>query len=325
MDTSFLGFAVLLFLAIVLLIEGIYFYWNSRHGPLVKRMEERVRAMTSDGGGDGEPLSILKKRLLSDSPFLAKLLLHVPRVHQLDRLLQQSGLGWSVSRFAGYTVLCAGLGLAAGIVFHLPLLVVVVLGVAPGMLPALVLQRRRNKRLSMFEQQLPDAADLIGRALKAGHAFPSALGMAGQEMPEPLSSEFRLAFDEISYGVSMNDALLNIVNRVPIEDLRYFVIAVLIQRETGGNLAEILANISHIIRERLKLLAKVRVLSAEGRLSAWILALLPFVLLGVIMLLNPGFISLLWTDPMGMKCASVAVGLMFVGILWMRRIIRIRV
>jgi tight adherence protein B len=325
MDTSFLGFAVLLFLAIVLLIEGIYLYWNSRHGPHVKRMQQRVRAMSGGGGNGDEPLSILKKRLLSDSPFVTQLLTQVPRVHHLDRLLQQSGLGWSVARFIGYSLACACAGLVAGFVFHLPALIVAALVIVLALLPALIVKRKRSKRLSLFEQQLPDAADLIGRALRAGHAFPSALSMAGQEMPEPLRTEFRIAFDEISYGVSMNDALLNIVERVPLEDLRYFVIAVLIQRETGGNLAEILASISQIIRERLKLLGKVRVLSAEGRLSAWILALLPFALLGVIMLLNPDFISLLWTDPIGEKCAGVALGLMVFGILWMRRIVRIRV
>jgi tight adherence protein B len=325
MDTSFLGFAVLLFLAIVLLIEGIYLYWNSRHGPQVKRMEERVRALSAGGNVGGEQLSILKERLLSESPLLTRLLMQVPRVHQFDRVLQQSGVGWSVARFVGYTVICASAGIAVGFVFNLPALVVALLAVAPAMLPAFILKRKRAKRLSLIERQLPDASDLIARALLAGHSFPSALGMAGQEMPEPLRTEFRLAFDEINFGVSMNDALLNIVNRVPLEDLRYFVIAVLIQRETGGNLAEILGNISNIIRERLKLLGKVRVLSAEGRMSGWVLALLPFALFGVITLMSPDYASLLWTDPMGVKCSSFALVVMFFGILWMRKIVRIRV
>ena len=132
-------------------------------------------------------------------------------------------------------------------------------------------------------------------------------------------------FDEINYGVSMNDALLNMVSRVPVEDLRYFVIAVLIQREAGGNLAEILGSISSIIRERLKLLGKVRVLSAEGRLSAWVLAVLPFALLALLTALNPGYISVFWKDPAGVQLAGVAITMMLFGILWMRKVVRIHI
>jgi tight adherence protein B len=172
---------------------------------------------------------------------------------------------------------------------------------------------------------LPDAADLIGRALRAGHSFPAALGMVGQELPEPLGGEFALVFDEINYGVSMSDALLNMVSRVPVEDLRYFVIAVLIQREAGGNLAEILGSIASIIRERLKLLGKVRVLSAEGRLSAWVLGILPFAILGLLSVLNPDYIKVFWEDPAGPQIAGVAITMMLFGILWMRKVVRIRV
>ncbi|TKC92596.1 type II secretion system F family protein [Trinickia terrae] len=325
MDTSLIGFAVLLFLAIVLLIEGIYLYWNSHHGPAAKRMQERVLAMSAGGNVSSQQFSILKERLLSGSPLLTRILMRMPRVQQLDRLLQQSGLDWSVARFCGYTCACAVLGFASGVMLHLPFMFFALLTCAPALLPAWTLRRKRAKRLSLIERQLPDAADLIGRALRAGHSFPTALGMVGQEMPEPIANEFRIAFDEINYGVSMNDALLNIVTRVPIEDLRYFVIAVLIQREAGGNLAEILGNISEIIRERLKLFGKIRVLSAEGRLSAWILSLLPFVIVAIVSILNPGFIRLLWNDPIGQKCSSFALMLTISGIFWMRKLIRIRV
>jgi len=189
----------------------------------------------------------------------------------------------------------------------------------------MILRHNRSRRVLQLERQLPDAADLIARALRAGHSFPAALGMVGEELPEPLGGEFALVFDEINYGVSMNDALLNMVNRVPVDDLRYFVIAVLIQREAGGNLAEILGSISGIIRERLKLLGKVRVLSAEGRLSAWILAVLPFAILGALSVLNPGYISLFWKDPAGVQLAAVALTMMLFGIMWMRKIVRIHI
>jgi tight adherence protein B len=149
--------------------------------------------------------------------------------------------------------------------------------------------------------------------------------MVAEELPNPLGGEFRITFDEISYGVAMNDALKNMVTRVPVMDLRYFVIAVLIQREAGGNLSEILDNISQIIRERMKLLSKVKVLSAEGRLSAWILGVLPFALAGVIMLINPEFFMGLIQDSIGVKMICTSLVSMLLGIVWMRKIVRIHV
>ncbi|MFM0361592.1 type II secretion system F family protein [Paraburkholderia sediminicola] len=325
MNTSFIGFAVLAFLAIVLLIESIYLFWSSHHGPVVKRMDERIRALSAGGNVSEEQLSILKQRLLSESPLVTRLLMVLPRVHMLDRQLQQSGLTWSVALFVTYTLLCALTGLVIGFVLHTPWTVTFGLAGASALLPLMMLRRKRGKRVLRLERQLPDAADLIGRALRAGHSFPAALGMVGEELPDPLGGEFALVFDEINYGVSMNDALLNMVNRVPVDDLRYFVIAVLIQREAGGNLAEILGSISSIIRERLKLLGKVRVLSAEGRLSAWILAVLPFAVMGILSLLNPGYIKVFWSDPLGVRLAVAALTMMLFGILWMRKVIRIRV
>ena len=183
----------------------------------------------------------------------------------------------------------------------------------------------KRKRLTTFEQQLPDALDLMGRALRAGHAFSGAMKMVGDEMPEPVAGEFRTTFDELNYGISLQDALQNLATRVPSDDLRYFVIAVLIQRETGGNLTELLDNISALIRARLKLMGTIRVLSAEGRLSATILCILPFVVAVVIYLLNPKFIATLWTDPFGVRLlVAGAIGLV-IGIIWTQRIIRIRV
>jgi tight adherence protein B len=262
---------------------------------------------------------------LSDSPLITRLLMVLPRVHQLDRQLQQSGLTWSVARFVTYVLLFALTGLFAGIVLHAPWTVMLGLAGAAALLPLMILRRKRSKRRVQLERQLPDAADLISRALRAGHSFPAALGMVGEELADPLGGEFALVFDEINYGVSMNDALLNMVSRVPVEDLRYFVIAVLIQREAGGNLAEILGSIAGIIRERLKLLGKVRVLSAEGRLSAWVLGVLPFAILGLLTVLNPGYISVFWTDPAGVQLAGVAITMMLFGILWMRKVVRIHI
>jgi tight adherence protein B len=325
MDRSFIGFAVLLFIATVLLIEGIYLYWNGRHGAAVKRVNARMRALSNNGANASEPLSILKRGAQSDSPTMLRLLMGVPRVHALNQLLLQAGVSWSIKRLFCYMAVCAACGFMVAVVVHLGLVIGLVLAAACAFLPIIGVRRKRNKRITAMEQQLPEAAVLVARAMLAGHSFPSALGMVGDEMPHPLGGEFKIAFDEINFGVSMNDALQNMVERVPLDDLRYFVIAVLIQREAGGNLAEILGNISAIIRERLKLLGKVRVLSAEGRLSAWILCLLPFVLAGVISLINPDLMRILWTDPTGMQLAGVALTFMFFGIVWSRKIVRIRV
>jgi tight adherence protein B len=216
-------------------------------------------------------------------------------------------------------------GLLISYMLRLPVLMMIAAGAVGGILPLLYLQGSKHNRMNVIEEQLPNALDLLGRAMMAGHAFPSGLQMVGSEMPDPIASEFRIVFDEINYGISTQEALINLTTRVPSTDLSYFVIAVLIQRETGGNLAELLSNISQLIRARLKLMGTVRVLSAEGRLSAWILTLLPFVLGLVLHLMNPEFLSVLWTDPMGQKMVAVALLMMVIGIFAMWRIIKIRV
>lgn len=198
-----------------------------------------------------------------------------------------------------------------------------VLGAA--LIPAIHVLRTRRKRLSTIEQQLPDALDLMSRAMRAGHAFPSAIDMVGSEGPQPIAREFAIASDEVNYGILMQDALRNLSLRVPITDLRFFVIAVAIQRETGGNLTEILDKLAALMRARFRLLGTVKVLAAEGKWSGWILSLLPFLLLGAINLINPGFMSILWKDPAGLITIYIGATLIFVGIIWMWRIIKIHV
>jgi tight adherence protein B len=192
-------------------------------------------------------------------------------------------------------------------------------------LPWMMVRRARTRRLLKIEEQLPDAADFIARALRAGHSFTNVLQIVGNELPEPLSGEFRIAREEINYGVPMGEALHNMAARIPLTDLRYLIIAVLIQRESGGNLAEILGNISQIIRGRLKLVAQVRVLSAEGRMSAWILGLLPFAVALMMSIVNPRYISTLWTDPTGLRIVTYAAGLILFGVVWLRKVIHIRI
>lgn len=323
MDYLFYLFVVLGFFAVVLLLEGLYLAWNAYRGPEVKRIERRLQAMSAGAGNQSSLL--VKQRLLAKSPSMERFLLQIPRIHQLDRIILQAGSSLSVAGFLGLTILSAVAGVVVALLLALPLFAIITLAVAASAAPFIYMQGAKSTRMVVIEQQLPDALDLMGRAMKAGHAFPSALQMVGSEMPDPIASEFRIVFDEINYGIAVQEALSNLVTRVPSTDLSYFVIAVLIQRETGGNLAELLGNISALIRARLKLLGTVRVLSAEGRLSAWILTLLPFGLGFVLQLINPKFLSLLWTDPMGIKMVGFAACMMIFGIFAMWRIIKIRV
>ena len=323
MDYQFYLFIVLGFLAIVLLIEGIYLVWNAYKGADVKRIERRLQAMSAGAGTNHT--SLIKQRLLAKTPTVERFLLQIPRIHQLDRVILQAGLSLSVASFIGLSLLCATIGVVLALFVGLPFFTIVAIGIAVSVVPFIYMQGAKRNRMIVIERQLPDALDLMARAMKAGHAFPSALQMVGGEMPDPIAAEFRIVFDEINYGISVQEALTNLVTRVPSTDLSYFVIAVLIQRETGGNLAELLGNISALIRARLKLLGTVQVLSAEGRLSAWILTLLPFALAFVLQLINPKFLSVLWTDPMGIKMVGAALCMMIIGIFSMWRIIKIRV
>lgn len=325
MDYLYYAFVILGFLAVVLFLEGAYLTWNAYKGPEARRIETRLRALSAGSDGGTQELTIVKNRMLSETPAIERLLLQVPRIHRLDRLLLQSGLSLNVATFVGLSLLAAALGLllASVLAFSAPAIIIVMALAAS--LPLFIVLNKRQKRLNALEQQLPDTLDLMARALRAGHALPGALKTVGEEMPEPIAGEFRTTFDELNYGVPLQEALNNLAHRVPVTDLRYFVISVLIQRETGGNLAELLDNISALIRARFKLLGTVRVLSAEGRLSAWILTILPFALAGVIRIIHPQFIGVLWTDPMGRKMIAGALMLMVVGIIWMWRIIKIRV
>jgi tight adherence protein B len=325
MDYLYYLFATLIFLAVVLLIEGAYLVWNSSKGPEAERIARRLRMMSAGAHGGEQNISIIKERMLSKTPMMQRILLQVPRVSAMDRQLQQSGVTWSVSDFFGLTLLAFLAALFAFSLLPMPWLFSLVIAAVVALLPYLYITRAKSKRLDRIEQQLPDAMDLMGRALRAGHAFPTSLKMVGDEMSDPIAAEFRIAFDEVNFGIAMPEALMNLATRVPSTDLRYFVIAVLIQRETGGNLSELLASISTIIRDRLKLMGQVRVLSAEGRMSAWVLGLLPFGAALMIQLTNPKFLEILYTDPGGRKMLAAVAVMMILGVLAMRKIINIRV
>lgn len=325
MDAVFYAFAVFLFAAVILAIEATYLWWMGTHGAAARRVARRLQLMSGSSGRSGERISILKQRHHSRNKTLDRVLQGLPLAHRIDALLVQAGsqasvgqfLAWSFGCMAAVTLLSLGSPLPAGVRV---LLAVLGLGV-----PWFLVRRARQRRLLCIEQQLPDAADFIARALRAGHSFSNVLQIVGNELAEPLSGEFRIAREEINYGMPMNEALHGMAARIPLTDLRYLIIAVLIQRESGGNLAEILGNISQIIRARLKLVAHVRVLSAEGRMSAWILGLLPFGVAGMMLVTNPEYIKVLWTDPAGVRMLWCSLVMVVIGVIWLRQLIRIRI
>jgi tight adherence protein B len=176
-----------------------------------------------------------------------------------------------------------------------------------------------------FEEQFPEALDLIARALKAGHAFATGLKMAADELPEPVGPEFRKTFDEQNFGLPLKESLENLTMRVPLIDVRFFATAVLIQRETGGNLSEILENLAHVVRERFKILRQVRVYTAHGRLTGYVLLALPAVLAIALMFINPEHMNLLFRERMGQTMLMAALAMQTVGYLWIRQVIKIEV
>jgi len=323
MDTWYYGFVTLGFLAVAGLIEGMFLMWSAYRGPEARRISQRLQVMSAGVASASAPL--LKKRLLSELPAMQSLLLQLPRVHRLDRLLIQSGSRMSVADFLLLSALLAGLGASAALYLHAPHWFAGACALGAGLLALGYILRLRARRLHQIEHQLPDALDLMARAMLAGHAFSSALSVVASEGAEPIAGEFRTAFDEINFGLSLPEALINLAARVDSSDLRYFVVAVLVQRETGGNLAELLSKTATLIRARMRLAGTVRVLSAEGRISAWVLSLLPFLVAGAIQLVHPSFLSILWLDPMGQKLALAALAMMAFGIFWMWRVIDIRI
>jgi tight adherence protein B len=325
MDLLFYSFTVFLFAAVILLIEGVYLWWSSTYGKAAQRVARRLQLMSGGAGRSGERISILKQRRFSSHDGIDHLLHRIAALKRLDALLAQAGSTLTVDRFLGCSLASLLLVTLVSLRWPMPPLLRVVFALLAFGLPYWLVRRARTRRLHRIEYQLPDAADFIARALRAGHSFTNVLQIVANELPEPLSSEFRIAREEINYGMPMSEALHNMAARIPLTDLRYLIIAVLIQRESGGNLAEILGNISIIIRSRLKLVAQVRVLSAEGRMSAWILGLMPFAVMLMLTLVNPTYASMLWTDPSGKRLLWYAAGMILFGVVWLRKVIRIRI
>jgi tight adherence protein B len=244
-----------------------------------------------------------------------------------DRLLQQSGLNWTVPHLFFATVALAGAGLFVGWWLR-PLgflwLSLAAVGFLFGIAPISYVRLKRNKRLREIEEQLPEALDFLARSMRAGHAFSISLEMLGRELPDPLGQELRALFNELNLGAPTENAMHNLAARVPLLDVRLFVSSVLLQKQTGGNLSEVLVRLAHIIRERFRLRGQLRVASAHGRLTALVLTLLPLVLVVALLFLAPGYLQSLAADPDGKWMIMGSIGAQALGYIIMRRIVNIK-
>ena len=322
LNISFLILIFLIFLSFFFLIRGILLYLANPERAHQQRLKKRLKKM--DGLESTLNVNSLLKKASLEKSFFDQILDKFSLFSRIQRMMFQANLKWQTTTFlvvAGLSgLVVAGIGLAKWGVWG---------GLAGGALglviPYKVLARRKKRRLKKFERQLPDALDLLARGLRAGHAFPTGLQQVAKEMPDPLGSEFFETFREFNHGLDLNTALLNLCDRVDLRDLAFFTTAVLIQRETGGNLTEILEKISILIRERFKLTEQVKALTAEGRLSGVILLVLPPLLAGMLMVFNPKYESQLFIHPMGQVLCAVALGFQLLGMLWIRKIVNIKV
>jgi tight adherence protein B len=308
----------------VFLILALGLIWEHWRGPRRQRLSERWRAVADDA----EVIDagrLIRKRYLSENASLQAWLQAMPIMQAYDRFLQQTGLAITVAQSLWLGLGAACLCSVAAVWVGLPLLALPLVWLGVCALGWAELRRRKHQRLARIDQQLPDALDLMARALQAGHALSGALLIAAKESKQPIASELQTVFDEVNFGISVQVALPHLAERIASDNVRYFVVAALIQSETGGNLAEILKSTAFLIRERQKISGMVRVLSAEGRLSALILSALPFAIAGLLSWVNPGFMSKLWTDPLGLKLLYGSLFLALVGIVWMRRLVSVRV
>ncbi len=275
-------------------------------------------------GNQNEEIDIAKKRILSEIPWLNNFLSKASFIPWLERLHRQAGTERPLGFFVILSVLLFTVGIFMGLAMKFRFIVMLPLAIAYGSGPLLYLIQKKNKRMEKFERQLPDALELISRSLKAGHAFTGGLRMVADEFEDPMGTEFGKTVDEINFGVAVPDALMNLTERVNCEDLKFFAVSVIVQRETGGNLSEILEALGRLIRERFKFQGRVRVLTAEGRMSARVLVVMPFAVVGILYLINPDYISVLFSDPLGTYSIILALSMMGFGSYIIKKLVVIK-
>jgi tight adherence protein B len=310
--------AILTFLVVVVAFLGIWIFASVEGGQ--EQVRKRMSAVhKAERRGDvGLGLKLVRDEMMSNVPWLHQLMLKWSWSTKLQDLVMQAGMTLKpakllmISAILGFVSYFGAGYFFQRVYFRIPI------GIVVALLPIAFVAFKRKRRLRKFEEHFPEALDLLGRAVRAGHAFTTGLEMISKECAEPLAGEFRTAFEEQNFGLPLRDALLNLTERVPLIDVRFFVTALLIQKETGGNLAEILDGLSRVIRDRFRIYREVQVRTAQGRLTAGILIALPIVMMIVLTALNPKYMGVLFTDPRGPVLLGIAAGLQAIGsaILW---------
>jgi len=317
-------FVLLVFVTVFLLLQGTVVPVFSDSRKMSKRIQARLQRL-ADASSGPEFTSLLREKYLKELSSFERALESLPGMERFGRILEQAGRQTPAYRVVLLSLaLSVGAALVSWIMFRW--WQIAIAGAFLGLvLPYFVVLRERARRFARFEEQMPDAIDMIQRALKAGHPFGQCLKLIADDMEEPIAGEFAMTFADISYGNDPRRALFAMLQRVPSVSVTALITAVLVQRETGGNLAENLARISGVIRGRFRFQRRVKTLSAEGRLSGWILSMTPIVLFGVMWLMHPEYIAKLTEHPKGSTLITTAMAMGAVGILWIRRLVRIEV
>ncbi|MED5388287.1 MAG: type II secretion system F family protein [Pseudomonadota bacterium] len=319
--------SLIAFLAVVGLIEGFYLLYRSMNVERTQAVSKRLRSLSASGLSNEEALSLLRRRTLSDIPLFNRILAAFPRSHSLDRMLVQSGVDITVSR---YLLIQLSLSVITFLVLWVLLSVFWFLALPIALLvgfyvPFSYVKSKKRERAKHISEQLPEAMDFLARSMRAGNPFSAAIKQASQEMSDPIAPEFATTFDELNFGMDLEDSLRHLAQRSSSEEMRYFITAVLIQKSTGGNLAEVLNRLSAVMRARARTFREIRVLAAEMKFSANILIALPFVVAGALLLLNPTYLYTLVETTMGYFVIGAQLALMLMGYIIIHRMINFRV
>ena len=312
------------FVSVIAFFGASYYLWDILHEVKSAKVQRRMRLLSA-GGSHGDAL--MQEKRFSDIPLLNKILIEIPRVHAIDRVLVQADMELTVVRFFLIQFAAAiGITLLLTLVGSLMFIIALPIGIAAGIsLPYMVISRRAVERKKKFVEMFPDALDFIARSLRAGNPFTATLKMAADEIADPIGREFAITFDEINYGLELEDALYNFGERIQSEEVQYFIAAVIIQKVTGGNLADVLNRISEVMRARVKTFREVEIQAAEMRLSANVLIGLPFVVAGAVTIFNPTYFEPLFGNTLGQMIILAQIGLMLIGYFVIRRMIHFRV
>ncbi len=319
---SVLVLTILIFLVTIgLVISGFYFFIQapSEKRKLRQRME-LAKLDISAVSLESPETKLLRAEVLSEFPLLHRLLIKIPGIDKLQLFIQQSASNITVGMLLSLSFLLGWFVFLFSMLFGIVAILAAIFGLLAAAIPFIVVAIKRQQRFLKFEEQFPDALDLLCRAVRAGHAFTTGLELIAKEMPSPLAEEFQRTYEQQNLGLPLRDAFENLMRRIPLTDVRLFVTALMIQRESGGNLAEILDNLAFVIRERFKLVRQIRVFTAQGRMSLYVLVAIPPLMGLMIYFFQPKYIMRLFTDPLGIKFLVTGIVLQIIGYFVIRKI-----